>query len=661
MDEKDDKLIFGAAYYEEYLSTRRVDKDMELMEKAGINTIRIGESTWSVTEPSYGVYDFSHITSVIEAAAARNIRVIVGTPTYAIPGWLAKLSPGILDGNSFGPRQNFDLTDPVYRRCAEKIIRETVARTAGYPNVIGYQLDNETKHYGVKSERVLSSFRKWMKNRFPDIAAFNAAYGMNYWSNSAVSFEELPDPTASACPGYACAFETYRRGLAADFLKWQAKLVSELKREDQFITHNFDFDWEPLEPTGKQGGYSEGIQPDMDQFTAAKSLTLVGTDVYCPCADSLTGREIAFAGDVMRPLAGGGNYLVLESQAQGCTGWLPYPGQLRLMAFSHIAAGASGVMYWPWISLPAGLETFWKGVLSHDGTPGITYREVQRLGRELARLSPKLSGLRKSNRIAIVVSQEALHALRHFPTSGRDGGYNDLVNRLHGALYELNLECDVIDLREPDWSGYRLLIFPQLYCASGETLERVRRYVQQGGTLLATYRSFFADENLLVRPDAQPFGLTELFGMRYTRFTRGEDGSWMELLEPERATPAGRYSHRYWEGVPAATRNRWGKGCAWYLGTELSGEDLKDFLVRVCESAGIQRPSLRWPVICRSATAADGSALTFVFNYSAEPRSVPSPVEGTDLITGEPYTKRAPIGLADWGAAILQAGKVTGN
>lgn len=40
------------------------------------------------------------------------------------------------------------------------------------------------------------------------------------------------------------------------------------------------------------------------------------------------------------------NYYVLETEAQGFSQWVPYDGQLRLQAFSHIASGANSVMYW---------------------------------------------------------------------------------------------------------------------------------------------------------------------------------------------------------------------------------------------------------------------------------------------------------------------------
>lgn len=116
------------------------------MREAGMNTIRIAESTWSVEEPRCGVFDFSHVMRVIEAAAKHDIEVIVGTPTYAIPAWLARKAPEMLIDGKFGPRQNMDITHPIYRDHAEQIIRELVSLTAHFPNVVGYQIDNETKH-----------------------------------------------------------------------------------------------------------------------------------------------------------------------------------------------------------------------------------------------------------------------------------------------------------------------------------------------------------------------------------------------------------------------------------------------------------------------------------------------------------------------------------
>ena len=84
---KTDHLLFGAAYYSEYLPYDRVEKDMEMMAKAGMNTIRIAESTWSTIEPRDGVFDFTHLDKMLDAAAKHGISVIIGTPMRSRPGW----------------------------------------------------------------------------------------------------------------------------------------------------------------------------------------------------------------------------------------------------------------------------------------------------------------------------------------------------------------------------------------------------------------------------------------------------------------------------------------------------------------------------------------------------------------------------------------------
>ena len=41
--------LFGAAY--EYMPYERLEQDVKMMKKAGINVVRIAESTWSTCEP----------------------------------------------------------------------------------------------------------------------------------------------------------------------------------------------------------------------------------------------------------------------------------------------------------------------------------------------------------------------------------------------------------------------------------------------------------------------------------------------------------------------------------------------------------------------------------------------------------------------------------
>ena len=660
-----DKFIFGAAYYEEYMPCERLEEDMKMMVEAGFNTIRIGESTWSVEEPFPGSYDFSHIDRVIDSAEHHGLYVIVGTPTYAVPHWLVQLDPDVLvttkDGKAkYGARQNMDITNPTYRFYAERMIRAIVSHTVNRKNVIGFQIDNETKHYGTAGDKVTILFQRWVQTKFKTIEEVNEAFGLNYWSNSVTRFEDLPNPAGTINGSYACAFAKFQRYMAEDFLMWQSNIVKEYLRPDQFITQNFDYEWKSFGAPGQQDGYSWGVQPDICHWHSAKAMTLIGTDIYCFVQDKLTGREIAFGGDLMRSLRKE-NYLVLESQAQAFADWLPYPGQLRLMAFSHLASGACGVMYWNWHSLHNGIESYWKGILGHDFEPNPVYDEICLIGKEMRRLSDKINGLKKKNRIALVVSTNTVNALKWFPTH-KALQYNDVVHWVYDALYELNLECDVIFAQEWDWSDYDMIIFPELYSMHGSMAGRIREFVARGGTVFATFRSFVADKHVKIYHDRLPHDLTDVFGMTYNQYTRPvnvtvggvEAKYWMELLNPTSAIPVENYTHGYWGKYAAVTKNHYEKGTAWYLGTMLSDEKLKEYLLAAAKDAGIEVQSQCWPIIIRNGISQEGKRLQFLLNYSNQNVPVCIGCQGRDLISNKIYKKNEEVLLMEWGVAVIE-------
>jgi beta-galactosidase len=144
------RILFGAAYYAEYQPSPRLDEDMDLMQQARFTVIRVGESVWSTWEPENGVFDLDWLEPVLDAASARGISVIVGTPTYAAPPWLARAYPEINaqratgEPAGWGARQEIDFTHPAFLFHAERIIRKIMDRYAGHPAVIGFQVDKRT-------------------------------------------------------------------------------------------------------------------------------------------------------------------------------------------------------------------------------------------------------------------------------------------------------------------------------------------------------------------------------------------------------------------------------------------------------------------------------------------------------------------------------------
>lgn len=665
------QLLYGVAYYYEYLPCDRMEKDFEMMNRAGINCIRIAESTWSTWEPRDGVFDFTCLHRVLSAAASHGLSVIVGTPTYAIPSWMAEKYPDILADthhgrNRYGCRQNFDITHPGYRFHAERIIRRLCEEVRDYDCVIGFQIDNETKAYDTCCPRVQRMFRDWLKDRFPTPEDLNREMGFAYWSNSIADYADLPDVRGTINASFGAEFEAFQRRLVTEFLLWQRRIVDEYRRPDQFVTHNFDFEWR---------AYSFGYQGGVDHFEAADAVTIAGCDIYHPSESALTGAEIAFCGSITRGLKKD-NYLVLETEAQGNFGWLPYPEQLTLQAFAHLANGADGVNYWHWHSIHNACESYWKGVLSHDFSENAVYREACRIGNAMKRLSPNLLHLKKTSRVAILAGNRSMNGIKWFPYAGMMEtppiSYNDFLRWMADACYELNVEYDVVNDSARDFSAYDVLLVPSLYSAPEDLIEAIRDYVKDGGHLIATPRSFFSNEHLKIYADAQPHGLTDCFGVTYDRFTKPVDvelasdrvelpahvkvSHWMEMLEPAGAEVLATYRHPEWGGVPAVTKNAFGAGQAVYIGAWFEKEGLKALLRSLFPQFGIAFSGVEFPLILRTGTNREGHTIRYCLNFSGSAQTLPAGLAfGTELLGGDTVSAADSVTLPKWGVKIFES------
>lgn len=669
------ELLYGAAYYDEYMPYDRLDKDIEMLKAANMNVVRIAESTWSTLEPREEEYNFHHIDRVLDAMEAAGIYVIIGTPTYAIPSWLANKDENVLtttkDGKSlYGHRQNMDIANKTFRHYAERIIHVLIKHVAGRSCVIGYQMDNETKHYGTAGVYVQQLFKEYLKEKFVTVEAVNQAFGLAYWSNALGSWDDLPDMRGTINGSFACEFEKFQRLLVTDYLGWQATIINSYKREDQFVTHNFDYEWKKFGAEIAQDGYSYGVQPGINHFDAAKHVTVAGTDIYHMTQDKLTGAEIAFGGDISRSLKQD-NYLVLEAQAQAFKYWTPYDGQLRLQAFSHIASGANGVMYWHWHSIHNSFETYWKGLLSHDMKSNPTYEEAKIVGQEFKTHSKDLVNLKKNNQVAILVSNESLTSFKWFPID-KDLSYNDVFRWMYDALYEMNVECDILFPESENIEDYKVIVIPALYCAPKSLLTRLNKFVENGGTIISSFKTAVADETVTVYHDDLPDTLKDCFGLTYNQFSEPRHVTieglqveekekkvsyWMELLKPNTAEVIAKYNHKYWGKYAAITANHYGKGSAYYIGCYTSKQALKEVYKLALIEAGLQSeiPSYSWPITIRKGVNEEGNRLYFYMNYSQEDQEITCPYqEVEDILTGKTYKKGQIIHLKDWDLCILK-------
>jgi beta-galactosidase len=667
---KFDKILYGAAYYYEYNTSERLDKDVKMMQDCGINVVRIAESTWAVWEPQDGKFDFTKLDLVLNAMNKAGIKVIVGTPTYAIPDWLAREHPEVLatttnGRNRYGTRQNMDIENPVFRFYAERIIRKMVEHVKDNPAVIGYQADNETKAYGNVGDTVNAEFVRYLKDKFITTDSLNKVFGLNYWSNTVNNWDDFPSMAGNVNASLGTEFSKFQRQMVANYLAWQVGIINQYKRPGQFVTHNFDFDWR---------GYTYGVQPDVDHFAAAKAFDIAGVDIYNPVADRLTGREIAFGGDIARGMKQN-NYLVMETQAQSMAGnqELPYPGQLRLQAFSHLASGADMVEYWHWSSIHNSVETYWKGILSHDYEPNPTYYEVKRTSADINKIGSHLINLKKTNKVAMLFSNASLKAIDWFPISDRVG-YNDVLREMYDALYDDNVECDMVSPENKNLEQYSLLIVPPLYNAPDSLLERLNNYVKNGGHIVYAFKSGFSNEYNQVRSSRMPGLLREACGFSYQQFTninrlplKGDPfklgfadnyvSDWAELLVPETCKVLAWYDHPYWGKYAAITKNNYGKGTVLYFGALPSKALMHKLLLDEVKAAGLGNADqqLSFPIIVKNGVNQYHKTVHYYFNYSGTAQNITYPhPTATDLLSGKPVITGQKLIFAPWDFIVVE-------
>ena len=669
-----DNILYGVAYYHEYMPDERLDEDVRMMTEAGISVVRVGESTWSLFEPREGEFEFAWMDRVIDKMHEAGIKVILGTPTYSIPAWLWHKHPEVLltykkgEKAYYGIRQNMDITNPTFLFYSERIIRKMMEHYVSHPAIIGFQVDNETTPRGVHNYDFQVGFVNHLKKKYRTPENLNKLWGLNYWGMTIDSWEELPPRDGVTNTAYKLEWARFSRKAVADFLKWQSAIVQEYKRSDQFITHCFM-------PSTHQ----------IDQIESAAKMDVMGVNIYHGQQDQLTGDEIAFAGDYFRSVKNS-NYLVLETNAQ-TIGWTsktqqpPYPGQMRQNVYAHIGSGANMVEYWHWHSIHYGQETYWKGVLSHDLQPNRAYAEVSKTAHEIKKIGNKLVNLKKENEVAILFSHDCNEALNFMPFNGSGSDWTEsdnnayrsqLVSQFHRVLYRNNIGVDFIFPEKADFENYKLVIVPALYIASDELLEKINNYVQNGGHIILQFKSGFCDENSMVRPMMAPGPLREACGFYYQEFSNIKElqlkgnpfeveenvvKDWMEFLIPETAKPLAYYDHPYFSKYPAITINDFGKGTLLYEGTLLSDQIQTKIIKEAVERAGINETdlSISWPLIVKSGKNDPGNIVHFYYNYSSEKKELVYPhPSGKELFSGNSVAKGESLKIEEWGVLIIE-------
>ncbi|NUR88359.1 MAG: beta-galactosidase, partial [Nonomuraea sp.] len=528
------RVLFGTAYYHEYEPAygpgeppaERLKTDLDLMADARFTVIRVGESVWSTWEPENGRFELDWLRPVLDGARERGISVILGTPTYAVPPWLARLYPEIAGEDAtgrrigWGARQEADFTHPAFRFHAERVIRRIAAEYAGHPAVIGFQVDNEPGLHLLHNHGVFQRFTDHLRDRYGDVETLNREWGLVYWSHRLSTWADLWTPDGNVQPQYDVAWRRFQADQVTEFIGWQAGIVREYARPEQFVTTCVSYT-------------RQGVQDDR----LAERLDIAAGNPYYDMQDGLALPDPTPDGHEQKWKTTGvwamyrtadwmfatrqAPYLVTETNA-GSIGFAwdnrpAYDGQWRQAAWAHVARGARMIEYWQWQTLRFGAETYWGGVLPHSGEPGRVYAELARLGTEFEAAGPLVAGLEPDADLAMVHSTPSKWLMeKHPPLATPDGdpdptAYDRIFDPFYRGAFEAGRQVRVVHdgrLRDmtPEEAVRRhpVLLAPALYLADDATLDRLAAYAHAGGHLVLGPRTAYADQEARARPEPAP-------------------------------------------------------------------------------------------------------------------------------------------------------------
>ncbi|MEV4561814.1 beta-galactosidase [Kitasatospora sp. NPDC049285] len=698
------RVLFGAAYYPEYQPYDRLKEDLDLMAEAKFTVIRVGESVWSTWEPDSGRFELEWLTPVLDAAHARGISVVLGTPTYAVPPWLARQYPEIATVQSggrpmgWGSRQEADFSHPAFRFHAERVTRAILARHAGHPAVIGFQVDNEPGLHLPHNHGVFQRFTDHLRRQYGDVETLNREWGLVYWSHRLSTWADLWEPHGNQQPQYDVAWRAFQARQTTEFVAWQAAIAREYARPDQFVTTCLAYG-----------------HPAVDDDEVTDALDVTAGNPYYDMQDALTlpdptpedheqwwkttGVWALFQSADRIYSSRQEPLLVTETNAQAVSGTSDnrpaFDGQWRQAAWALVSRGARMIEYWHWHTLHFGTETYWGGILPHSGRPGRVYAELARLGAEFETAGELVAGLEPDADLTMVYSLPSKWLMQKYPPLATAAGaedsasYHRIFDPFYRGAFEAGRQVRILHARQlHDARGEKegvdprtaarqhpVLVVPGLYLAEDSLLDWFAAYAEAGGHLVLGPRTGYADQEARARHEPAPARLVAAAGVSYDEFSnlsadlplRAAADSplelpadatatrWLDGLLVADATVLAEYDHPHFGRWPAVTTRRHGAGRVTCVGTVPGRASARSLAAWLAPAPVGGWSGLPETVTATTGTSPDGRRVHVLHNWSWQPAEATAPADLTDVLTRTPVPAGAPVPLGAWGVRVLVA------
>jgi beta-galactosidase len=662
-------IRYGGDYNPEQWPEEVWAEDMRLMREAGVGFVTVGVFSWGIIERTEGVFEFGWLDRVLDLLHENGISVDLATGTASPPQWLTTNYPEVLPvtGDGIrqwpGSRQHYCPSSPIYRQKAAILAGKLAERYAKHPAVIMWHINNEYACHTAECYCDISAaaFRTWLIDKYGDIDSLNDTWTTTFWSQHFTSFDQVLPPRSTPAPGNPTQRLDFRE-FSSDELLACFRAEKEAVRDHEFelpVTTNFI-----------------GVFKPLDYWKWAPELDVISNDSYPDPLESGSAMDAAMAGDLMRSLGAGRPWLLME-QAPGYVNWRETNGtkpgaMMRALSIQAVSRGADGINFFQWRQSRGGLEKFHSGMVPHSGTDSRIWRNVLQLGVDLDRLA-SVEGSRSTAQVAIVLDWANWWAAEGDGHQIRLDFHANLLD-WYRPFYEANIAVDFVH-PDAELAGYRLVLAPHLYLLSARTAGRLAAYVAQGGDLVVTYFTGHVDEHDNAHLGGYLAALQPVLGLSIDDFAAlppegpnariavasddwGDLGGeqWSEYTKVTDAVVLARFAEGDVSGCPAITRNSFGRGRAWYLGTKPDADSLEKVFETICRAAGIKRVLDGVPLGVEAARRGD---YFFLINQTAS--AVEVNTSGYDLLT---QRELGVVALGAYGSAVLRrpdGDEVSGN
>ncbi len=653
-------MYIGVDYYPEHWPRERWKTDAQAMHKAGFNVVRLAEFSWVNMEPVEGQYEFGWLDDAIQLLGKQGISVILGTPTAVMPAWMARKYPECLATNRdgrrevWGVRKNNCFTSATYCLFSERITRAMAAHFAKTPTLIGWQTDNEFGGPYCYCHSCRHAFQDYLREKYAGLEELNRAWGTHFWGHRYLRWDEIPIPVdfSTHNPSACLDWQRFASDMNVRFQHAQVVILRELCPR-HFITHNL-----------------MGLYKQINYFDLARELDFVSWDNYPVWGRPDIRYSASLAADLMRGLKSK-NFWIME-QTAGSGGWSeagrnPYPGEIRSVAYQQLAHGADGQIWFRWRTCTAGREQYWHGLLQHDGKLNRRYKEAAQVAQEYHQLAQHLEGTTVRPSVAIVYDYDSMWATdiqKLFP--GND--YPTTVARYYNALFRAGTNVDVVPT-SADLSKYKLVLAPNLHILPDDIAHKLSAFVKNGGVLFTDCRTGVKDATSLCYDRVLPGLLAPALGLEIPEYDclatdmkfpligkefTGDFSAvhYTDWIRPTTAETLATYDAWHLKDYSALTRNAFGKGSAYYLGTLVSQPEFYDRLISLLLESARIKPLIVPPAGVEVSVRQRGAKkIVFLINHTEELQTVELPASKLELLQNQ---KIKSLDLPRHGVAVVR-------